>query len=218
MKTQNIDFDKEISKIFELLSDEKVNPISKDSGFVLPFNKDGKDIKLIIIGQDPTIKNVERRKGITTTLNLDKSGALRRYVEEICNGLNISLSNVYATNVFQYFYTIPPAQTFEVLEKHLSPNLVLLEKELSNYPNCSIVSLGEPVLKLLVNKNVKVRDYWGYDAKTHKSTQSFKCVLPEENKLNRIIFPFCHQPSIRKDFYKENLNQYVRFVKEKSEM
>lgn len=218
MKTQNIDFDKEISKIFELLSDEKVNPISKDSGFVLPFNKDGKDIKLIIIGQDPTIKNVERRKGITTTLNLDKSGALRRYVEEICNGLNISLSNVYATNVFKYFYTIPPAQTFEVLEKHLSPNLVLLEKELSNYPNCSIVSLGEPVLKLLVNKNVKVRDYWGYDAKTHKSTQSFKCVLPEENKLNRIIFPFCHQPSIRKDFYKENLNQYVRFVKEKSEM
>ena len=218
MKTQNIDFDKEISKIFELLSDEKVNPISKDSGFVLPFNKDGKDIKLIIIGQDPTIKNVERRKGITTTLNLDKSGALRRYVEEICNGLNISLSNVYATNVFKYFYTIPPAQTFEVLEKHLSPNLVLLEKELSNYPNCPIVSLGEPVLKLLVNKNAKVRDYWGYDAKTRKSTQSFKCVLPEENKLNRIIFPFCHQPSIRKDFYKENLSQYVRFVKEKAKM
>ena len=218
MKTQNIDFEKEISKIFELLSDERVNPISKDSGFVPPFNKDGKDVKLIIIGQDPTIKNVERRKKITTTLNLDKSGALRRYVEEICNGLNISLSNVYATNVFKYFYTIPPAQTFEVLEKHLSPNLVLLEKELFNYPNCPIVSLGEPVLNLLVNKNVKVRDYWGYDAKTHKSTQSFKCVLPEENKLNRIIFPFCHQPSIRKDFYKDNLNRYVRFVKEKSEM
>ena len=207
MKTQNIDFEKEISKIFELLSDEKVNPISKDSGFVPPFNKDGKDVKLIIIGQDPTIKNVERRKGITTTLNLDKSGALRRYVEEICSGLNISLSNVYATNVFKYFYTIPPAQTFEVLEKHLSPN-----------PNCSIITLGEPVLQLLVNKNVKVRDYWGYYAKTHKSTQSFKCVLPEENKLNRIIFPFCHQPSIRKDFYKDNLNRYVRFVKEKSEM
>lgn len=218
MKTQNINFEKEISKIFELLSDEKVNPISKDSGFVPPFNKDGKDIKLIIIGQDPTIRNVERRKGITTTLNLDKSGALRRYVEEICDGLNISLSNVYATNVFKYFYTIPPAQTFEVLEKHLSPNLVLLEKELSIYPNCPIITLGEPVLNLLVNKNAKVRDYWGYDAKTHKSTQSFKCVLPEENKLNRIIFPFFHQPSIRKDFYKENLNQYIGFVKGKYEM
>lgn len=213
-----INFNKEIENIFLQINDNPENPISKDSGFVPPFNKDGKDVKLIIIGQDPTIKNVERRKGITTTLNLDISGALRRYVEEICNGLNISLSNVYATNVFKYFYTIPPAQTFEVLEKHLSPNLVLLEKELSNYPNCPIVSLGEPVLKLLVNKNVKVRDYWGYDAKTHKSTQSFKCVLPEENKLNRIIFPFCHQPSIRKDFYKDNLNQYVRFVKEKSEM
>lgn len=213
-----INFNKEIENIFLQINDNPENPISKDSGFVPPFNKDGKDVKLIIIGQDPTIKNVERRKGITTTLNLDKSGALRRYVEEICSGLNISLSNVYATNVFKYFYTIPPAQTFEVLEKHLSPNLVLLEKELSNYPNCSIITLGEPVLQLLVNKNVKVRDYWGYNAKTHKSTQSFKCVLPEENKLNRIIFPFCHQPSIRMDFYKDNLNQYVRFVKEKSEM
>lgn len=218
MRTQNINFEKEISKIFELLSDEKVNPISKECGFVPPYNKDGKDIKLIIIGQDPTIRNVERRKGITTTLNLDKSGALRRYVEEICDGLNISLSNVYATNVFKYFYTIPPAQTFEVLEKHFSQNLVLLEKELSNYPNCPIITLGEPVLNLLVNKNAKVRDYWGYDAKTHKSTKAFKCVLPEDNKLNRLIFPFCHQPSIRKDFYKDNLNRYAGFVKEKSKM
>ena len=218
MKTQNINFEKEILKIFELLSDEKANPISKECGFVPPFNKDGKDIRLIIIGQDPTIRNVERRKGITTTLNLDKPGALRRYVEEICNGLNISLSNVYASNVFKYFYTIPPAQTFEVLEKHFSPNLVLLEKELSNYPNCPIITLGEPVLNLLVNKNAKVRDYWGYDAKTHKSTKAFKCVLPEDNKLNRLIFPFCHQPSIRKDFYKDNLNRYVGFVKEKAKM
>lgn len=218
MKPQDINFEKEISKIFELLSDEKANPISKECGFVPPFNKDGKDIKLIIIGQDPTIRNVERRKGITTTLNLDKSGALRIYVEEICNGLNISLSNVYATNVFKYFYTIPPAQTFEVLEKHLSPNLVLLEKELSNFPNCPIITLGEPVLQLLVSKNAKVRDYWGYDAKTHKSTKSFKCVLPEENKLNRLIFPFCHQPSIRKDFYKDTLTQYIGFVKEISKM
>lgn len=213
-----INFEKEIKKIFEQLTDEKDNSISKHSGFVPPFNKAGKDIRLVIIGQDPTIRNEEQRKHISVTLNLDKSGSLKKYVEEICSGLNISLSNVYATNVFKYFYTIPPAQTFEVLEKHLSPNLVLLEKELSNYPNCSIITLGEPVLQLLVNKNVKVRDYWGYNAKTHKSTQSFKCVLPEENKLNRIIFPFCHQPSIRKDFYKDNLNQYVRFVKEKSEM
>lgn len=210
-----INFEKEIKKIFEQLTDEKDNSISKHSSFVPPFNKAGKDIRLVIIGQDPTIRNEEQRKHISVTLNLDKSGSLRKYVEEICSGLNINLSNVYATNIFKYFYTLPPAQTFEVLEKHLSPNLILLEKELSNYPNCPIIILGEPVLKLLVNKKSKVRDYWGYDEKTHKSTKIFKCVLPEENKLNRIIFPFCHQPSLRKDFYKENLNQYIKFVKEK---
>ena len=208
-----INFEKEVEKIISQLKNYEENPISKKLGFVPPYNEAGKDIKLIIIGQDPTIKNELQRSEIKFTLNLDKSGAIRRYVEDICEGLNISLSNVYATNLFKYFYTIPPAQTFDVMEKHLEPNLTLLKKELAGFANCPIITLGEPVLKLLVGNNAKVREYWGYDKKTGRTNGKFKYVSANDNKLNRIIFPFCHQPSIRKDFYKNALSQYVDFVK-----
>lgn len=208
-----INFEKEVEKIINQLANYDDNPISKKLGFVPPFNEAGKDIKLIIIGQDPTIKNEKQRCKINVTLNLDKSGAIRKYVEDICEGLNISLSNVYATNLFKYFYTIPPAQTFDVMEKHLEPNLTLLKKELAGFANCPIITLGEPVLKLLVGNNAKVREYWGYDKKTGRTNGKFKYVSANDNKLNRIIFPFCHQPSIRKDFYKNALSQYVDFVK-----
>lgn len=208
-----INFEKEVERIISQLKNYEENPISKELGFVPPYNEAGKDIKLIIIGQDPTIKNEKQRSEIKFTLNLDKSGAIRKYVEDICEGLNISLSNVYATNLFKYFYTIPPAQTFDVMEKHLEPNLTLLKKELAGFANCPIITLGEPVLKLLVGNNAKVREYWGYDKKTGKTNGKFKYVSANDNKLNRIIFPFCHQPSIRKDFYKNALSQYVDFVK-----
>ena len=209
-----INFEKEVEKIISQLTDYKANPISKDLCYVPPFNEAGKDIKLIIVGQDPTIKNEKQRCKINATLNLDKSGAIRKYVEDICEGLKISLENVYATNIFKYFYTVPPAGTFEVLEKHLTPNLNLLKKELSAFQQGPIITLGEPVLKLLVNNNAKVREYWGYNKKTGTTDGNFKYVVANDNKLNRIIFPFCHQPSIRKDFYKHTLNQYVNFVKE----
>lgn len=213
-----INFEKEVEKIISQLTNYEENPISKELGFVPPYNEAGKDIKLIIIGQDPTIKNEKQRCKINATLNLDKSGAIRKYVEDICEGLKISLTNVYATNVFKYFYTIPPAQTFDVMAKHLEPNLTLLKKELAGFANCPIITLGEPVLKLLVDKNAKVREYWGYDKKKGKTNGKFKYVSANDNKLNRIIFPFCHQPSIRKDFYKKTLEQYTRFVKKTSEI
>jgi uracil-DNA glycosylase len=213
MRIQDINFGKEIENIFEQIKDCSINPIMKTQGFVPPYYRNEKLVKLIIIGQDPTIKNAYRRKYITKTLNLDKKGALKSYVESICQGLGISLDNVYATNLFKYFYHTPPAQTFDVLEEHLQPNLELLKKELSVFPKCPIITLGEPVLKLLLNYKAKVRHYWGYNTNTKISNGVFKYVLANDNQLNRNIYPFCHLPSIRKKFYKTTLNQYLEFVK-----
>ena len=97
-------------------------------------------VSLIIIGQDPTIKNIKVRDKITHTLNLDKKGALRNYISEICKGLELNLENVYATNVFKYFYTIPPAQTIHVLKAHLQPNLELLKSQIALYPEAKIIT------------------------------------------------------------------------------
>ncbi|MBQ4548575.1 MAG: hypothetical protein IJA42_05240 [Bacteroidales bacterium] len=107
----------EVVKIRLELPDDPANPIDFDLSPVKPYIGD-EEIKLIIIGQDPTIRNIQRRKYINTTLNLDKNGALKTYVENICRELDISVQNVYATNIFKYFYSIPPADTPNVLIKH----------------------------------------------------------------------------------------------------
>jgi uracil-DNA glycosylase len=214
MNISAIDFKKEVDNIIQRLSKSPSNPIQLESGIVPPFIGRG-EIKLIIIGQDSTIRNVERRKNITVTLNLDRNGALRTYIEKICHSLGIRLDNVYATNLFKYFYTIPPAQTFDVLKAHLKDNLSLLTKELSVFQKCPIITLGEPVLKLLVNqeKPDMVRYYWDYNKNTKCSEGNFHFVSANDNKLARDFFPFCHQPSIRKEFYKKTFEQYVDFTK-----
>jgi uracil-DNA glycosylase len=194
-------------------SDFELNTINNVLYPIEPFIGEGK-IKLIIIGQDPTIRNEKSRANIKYTLNLDKSNSLQTYViKSICEPLGIKLENVYATNVFKYFYTYPPADTPEVLQKHLEPNLNLLLDELEQYPNVPVITLGEPVLKLLCNPKAKVREYWDYNSKTGKSDLNFKLCQTADNKINRDFYPFPHQPSLRKVFYKNTIGEYVRFVK-----
>lgn len=172
-----------------------------------PFSGKG-PIKLIIIGQDPTIRNIQQRSKIKCTLNLDREkGALRRYIENICSGLNLSLDNVYATNVYKYFYTIPPSDTPDVLKVHLTPNLELLKTELSELEECPIITLGEPVLKLLINNEQRVRNYWDY------KECGFHYNSPVNNVLHRCLFPFPHQPSMRKELYKTNFSRYLDYMR-----
>ena len=202
------------------LKDVKENPIV--GGYVPPYIGGG-EIKLVIIGQDPTVRNPMSRKNITCTLNLNKpKSALYRYIDGICSGLGITMENVYATNLFKYFYSTPPAGTTEVLRFHLESNLRLLKEELADlnlYNDCPIITLGEPVLKLLLNQDVqnkekKVRFYWDYNSTTKSSDKHFCFVDESKNVLSLKFYPFCHQPSMRKQFYKNCLIDYISFLKE----
>ena len=197
----------EVKEMLDTLPDFDINRIDKDLEPVPPFKGNG-PIKLVFIGQDPTIRNAQRRKDISVTLNLDKRGALRTYLERIVKGLDLSFDNVYATNLFKYFYTIPPADTPEVLMAHLQPNIALLKEELLNLPHCTIITLGEPVLKLLTEDSFKVHDYWNYHG------CGFHYIKAENTKIGHCVFPFPHQPSINKSLYHDHLDAYIDFVKE----
>ncbi|MDR0982102.1 MAG: hypothetical protein LBM07_02510 [Culturomica sp.] len=191
----------------------KYNEIDKNLGVIPPFI--GKEeIKLIIIGQDPTVKNEVSREKIKTTLNLDKGGALKNYIEAICKKLGFSLNNVYATNIFKYFYSQPPAKTMCVLYEHLFKNLELLKEEIANSPNAIIVTLGEPVLQLLTTESKEVKKYWGY-SKNGKETKCDKTAFKQctNNKLGRTFYVLPHQPSISREFYKNNLDAYLGYIK-----
>ena len=127
--------------------------------------------------------------------------------------MDISIENIYATNIFKYFYTIPPAQTMSVLQAHLAPNLELLKEELSKFPKAKIITLGQPVLQLLAGEKKRVREYWDYNKNTGKSNRNCTLCKAEDNLLGRDFYPFPHQPSIRKEFYNVHLGEYIAFVR-----
>ena len=190
--------------------DYEDNRIDIQYSIIPPFVGQSK-IKLIIIGQDPTIRKVERRNNIKYTLNLDKNGRLKTYIEKICKHLDCSINNIYATNLFKYFYTIPPADTLNILFKHVDKNLDLLKEELENFPDAKTITLGQPVLQLLTYKNNIVRKYWDYP--NADTTQFSKC-LANDNKLGRDFYPFIHINSSSKKFYKENnFRNYLYYIK-----
>ncbi len=196
----------------KLTKDFLDNPIDLKLPVIPPFKGNG-DIRLVILGQDPTIRNENSRRRISCTLNLDRRNALRTYIERICCELNISIENIYATNLFKYFYTLSPAKTMHVLRSHLQPNLDLLIQELSEYKNVPVISLGEPVLQLLTDDRTKVREFWDYDLTTKASGNHFRYSKASDNQLKTDLFPFPHQPSLRKIFYKDNLVDYIKFFK-----
>lgn len=180
------------------------------------YNGGGK-IKLILIGQDPTIINKASRKNIKWVLGLDKPGKMQRYIHRICEGLNIDpLKELYATNLFKNFFEEPPDHNSEVLKKFFDLWIEVLKEETKLYPGVPIAVLGDPVLNFISidGQNLFVRNYWGYHEDWKKGVnEPFKHLLPEENLLNSYIFPFPRVSSIIKEFYYERFDNYINYIK-----
>jgi hypothetical protein len=179
-----------------------------------------REIRLIFLGQDPTVKNPASRRLIKTVLNLDRGGALRNYLSRICWLLGLKLDDhIYATNYLKNFFVKPPTQISEVdLLQEFGPVwLPLLQEELAQFPRAPVITLGQPLLAALVlgDASPRVRDYWGY-APLWKSGENapFQYLTADRNQLARSVFPFPHQPSIAKRFYADRLASYAELVRE----
>jgi hypothetical protein len=209
----------------ELLKDLTADPdlghlVDGALGMPKAFQGSGK-IHLVILGQDPTVKDPRSRATIKTVLNLDRRGSLRNYLVQVCHDLGLDLDqNVYATNYLKNFFVKPPTQIKEIdVFREFAPVwLPLLRTELATFPQVPVIALGQPLLSALVSKDASplVRDYWGYTPRWKSGeTGPFRRLEPDQNHLARVIFPFPHQPSIRKQFYKERLKDYTAFVKQR---
>ena len=211
------------NRIFEEITASESLAAYIDVGLSIPdvFVGTG-EIKLIVLGQDPTVKDAKKRKDITVTLNLNKRGSVRNYMTQVCIGLGLHLKqNVYATNLLKNFFVKPPTQIKEcdIFEVFVPYWLPLLREELARFPNVPIITLGQPLLRALVVEESKglVRKYWGYTIDwREKPLLPFSFVPPEDNKLERRFFPFPHQPSLRKPFYKATLPAYIRYLKKQA--
>ncbi len=191
--------------------------IDTNREFILPFSNAEKisDVKLIFIGQDPTVRNEEARKKIKVTLNLDKENSLKKYLKRICEILQVDIEHqVYATNLYKCFFKEPPANDETILTRHFKIWMDFLIYELKEFKNPFVITLGEPLIKQLIHSNSKkVKYYWDYIGQT-KSGGNFKYNEPSENYLQRRIYPIAHQPNwSRNEFYKTYLNDYLTYLK-----
>jgi len=187
----------------------------------IPFRGSGRGkIKLIILGQDPTVQDPEYREKIKVTLLLDQPGGLRTYIEKVCKALDIDLDeNIYATNLLKNFFTVPPdtmrdkdPQFFRKAADYWIP---LLREEIEEFEKVPIMPLGEPVLNCLTISpdRVLIRNYWGYEGPGQYG-KKFSYIKPKDNVLSRVVFPFPHIPGLSKKIYRQQMNGYLAFMKE----
>jgi uracil-DNA glycosylase family 4 len=125
-----------------------------------PFHKDGSAIKLMLIGQDPTIiKDPER---VNTVLMLNeisgRNGQLRKWLEtELIGKGNFDSVEIYATNLVKCQFSKPPSQsggkTF--LEIRFKNCKSYLYSEIEKYKPTLILTFGEPA-HFLFSKELKV--------------------------------------------------------------
>ncbi len=219
MKNHILQIERKLRTTKNLLSKDTVlqNDIDFSYDFILPFSKADKisEIKLIFIGQDPTVRNIKSRENIKVTLNLDKGNSLKTYLKKVCDILQIDIEKeVYATNLYKCFFKKPPADDQAILTRQFKIWMDLLTNELAVFKNSFVITLGEPLIKQLVHTNSKkVKDYWDYIGQT-KSGGNYKFNEPCENYLQRRIYPIAHQPTWnRNEFYKTYLKDYLEFLK-----
>jgi len=183
-----------------------------------PF-RGGGQIRLIVLGQDPTVQDPAYREKIKVTLLLNQPGGLRTYLGNVCKALDLDLDeNIYATNLLKNFFSVPPdtmhkkdPQFFRKAADHWIP---LLREELEEFENVPILPLGEPVLNCLTTNpdGVLIRNYWGYEGPA-KYGRNFGRIEPTENILERVIFPFPHIPGLSHKFYRQQMDGYLAFMK-----
>mgnify|MGYP003591733564 CR=1 FL=1 len=185
-----------------------------------PFRGTGQ-IRLIILGQDPTVKREASRGAIKTVLNLDRPGALRHYLEKVCHALGLSLDkDIYSTNYVNVFFKVPPASIkapdiLGIAKEYCFPPL---RDELKAFPEIPILTLGQPLLRQIAGSRASamVRDYWGYNASWRQGkTGPFTHLPAGGNDLQRNVFPFPHQPSSNKLFYSRRMAGYLQYMKAK---
>jgi hypothetical protein len=213
------DIDEKIRQVYSIILSKPLLREQVDTKHKIPaVHKGSGKIKMIIIGQDPTVKNKASRKNITSVLGLDRPGKMQRYAFSLCERLGIDpINELYATNLFKNFFEEPPDHNSDVFHKFFKYWFPVLEEELSKYRGIPVITLGDKVLEFLSNENADklVRNYWGYTEDWHRGGgNSMKHIPPDENLLGKPVFPFPRQPSIIKEFYASRLDRYVDYIKQ----
>jgi uracil-DNA glycosylase family 4 len=183
-----------------------------------PFYDPGNKIKLLLIGQDPTIlKNPERVKTVLMLEdNKGRKGQLRKWLEtELFGEVNFREIEIYATNLVKCQFDFPPSQSkkgaFNFLSERYEKCKDYIFSEINNYNPDIILTLGESahklfIMDLILDENLKSKMSKDFTGNFYKA------------KLNSIEFyysPCLHIKTFRvADTYGNKVVQFKNGLKE----
>jgi len=199
---------------------EIVRLLSEDSRIPHVVHGSGR-IRLIVVGQDPTRRNQKVQHQLATVFNWDKRGSMKGYISRICRGLDLDVnSDVYGTNLMKCFFSRVITEDLKSDERLASIMkfewLPLLRREVAEFPEATIISLGEPTYRLLCRLDVPpLRVRWGFQG-THKEHRGFSHVEADVSELDRPFFPFPHVQTVNMDFYRRTFSDYLAFFAQES--
>lgn len=130
---------------------------------VRPYYQHGNKFKLMLIGQDPTIK--DNRNRVKEVLMLDQeNGQLRRWLRGIFGKSKFESLTIYATNVVKCTFSRRPSELKKGGREFLNSCFLncsqYLKNEVLAYSPNLILSLGEPSHEMflkLVNGNIPTK-------------------------------------------------------------
>lgn len=120
---------------------------------VIPHYKPGGNLRVMLIGQDPTITKGPERVKEVLMLN-QPNGSLSRWLKEILGADHFHAATLYATNLVKCSFMKPPSHAVEGGFKFLKPYFDHCKEHLANellsfQPNC-VLTLGEPAHRLFI--------------------------------------------------------------------
>jgi len=121
---------------------------------VLPFFKEGSGLRLMLIGQDPTIRQEPDRVKHALMLD-DPNSQLSRWLrKEVFGESNLHSSTLYATNLvkcsFEKLPSAAPQGAVGFLEPYFDNCKDHLLEEISKFRPTLVLTLGEPAHKLFI--------------------------------------------------------------------
>ncbi len=182
---------------------------------VKPSYKDSESsMKLMLIGQDPTIRNKPER--VTHVLMLNQGGSIFRWLRDLF-GEKLDKIDIYATNTVKCTFVgdLPTERKdvtgYQFLTNYFEQCKVHLKNEVIKYKPDYVVSFGEPA-HMLLSKHL-------FEPKTipEKMTQAFKgdfhdaYVMNDNEKVNFKYSPCLHITTFRvADTYGEKVKSFKK--------
>ena len=120
---------------------------------VEPYFQKGNNFKLMLIGQDPTIRRKKSR--VKNVLMLDEpNGRIATWLKSIFGKNKLNAITLYATNCVKCTLEIQPSSSdnsFKFLNKYFRECKNYLLSEIANYKPSCVITLGESAHRMFRN-------------------------------------------------------------------